>query len=111
MSLKPLVNKIVRKVYFWIHERSWKGRLKYMYFRNHSNRLIVIFSGFPAGEKPLYNYMRTLKDVKADKLFILDDFGYKGSYYLLENGTERPRDLVQSLIEHVVRENGGGILR
>lgn len=60
--------------------------LKYMYQPcKESNRLLVVFSactrpGIPAR----YNYMRTLKDVPVNKLFILDDFGedHRGGYYL-----------------------------
>ena len=60
--------------------------LKYMYQPcKGSNRLLVVFSactrpGIPAR----YNYMRTLKDVPVNRLFILDDFGedHRGGYYL-----------------------------
>lgn len=95
-------------MYFFLYERKWQDRLRYIFNNNHSDRLVVVFSGFPGNNKPVYNYMRTLKKVKVDKLFILDDFGYKGSYYLLENGTNRPQLLVQSLIEHIIKLKRGG---
>ncbi len=92
----------MRGVYFFLHERKWHSRLRYVFYINHSERLIVVFSGFPENDKPVYNYIRTLKSVPADKLFILDDFGYKGSYYLLEKGTNKPQLLVKSLIDHII---------
>lgn len=72
-----------------IQERRFRygdTTLRYMYQPcKGSNRLLVVFSactrqGIPAR----YNYMRTLKDVPVNKLFILDDFGedHRGGYYL-----------------------------
>lgn len=72
-----------------VQERKFRygnTTLKYMYQPcRGSNRLLVVFSactrhGIPAR----YNYMRTLKDVPVNKLFILDDFGedHRGGYYL-----------------------------
>ena len=69
---------------------EFEGRtIKYILETNKkSGDLIVIFSGIPRpGVRARYNYMRTLKDVKANKLFILDDLGFdeRGGYYLGEN--------------------------
>ena len=86
-----MIRKILKKVYFFINERTYQGRLKYVYKRNHSKTLIVSFSGF--SPTPVYNYMRTLNGVASDQLFILDDFGFKGSYYWYENGEDIPRRL------------------
>ncbi|RSX50196.1 Two component regulator three Y domain-containing protein [Bifidobacterium callimiconis] len=72
-----------------VQERKFRyggTTLKYMYQPcKSSDRLLVVFSactrqGIPAR----YNYMRTLKDVAINKLFILDDFGedHRGGYYL-----------------------------
>lgn len=101
------IKRILNVIYFFLHERKYQGRLKYVFFNNRSERLVIVFSGFPGNNKPAYNYIRTLKKVKADKLFILDDFGFKGSYYLLENGTNKPQLLVQSLIENIVKRKKG----
>ena len=99
------IKQLVRFIYFLFHERIWKGRLKYIYKNNHNDRLVVVFSGFPNGDKPMYNYMRTLKVVKnVDQLFILDDFGYKGSYYWMENGSDYPQKLVEGLLNSFVRD-------
>lgn len=72
-----------------VQERKFRygnTTLKYMYQPyKGSDRLLVVFSactrpGIPAR----YNYMRTLKDVPVNRLFILDDFGedHRGGYYL-----------------------------
>ena len=105
--LSLMIRKILKKVYFFINERTYQGRLKYVYKRNHSRTLIVSFSGF--SPTPVYHYMRTLNGVASDQLFILDDFGFKGSYYWYENGEDIPRRLTFDLISKII--NGGGYNR
>ena len=46
--------------------------------------------------------MKTLAQSKIDKLFILDVFGYKGSYYWYEKGKNTPIALVSSLIQQII---------
>ena len=46
----------------------------------------------------MYNYVRTLQNIKADKMFILDDFGHKGSYYWYENGDNSSLTLSKYLL-------------
>ncbi len=92
-----------------IREKKFQGRLKYVLEKNSADTLIIVFSAF--SPKPVYNYMHTLRDVKAaDKLYILDDFGVKGSYYWYENGTVYPQELTKSLILSIIA-NGGGYKR
>lgn len=70
---------------------------------NNSNTLIISFSSF-VDDKPHYNYMRTLSDVKANKLFILDELGrkdYPGTYYLGEQGDFSYKELVIEFIRKV----------
>ena len=99
--------QLLRKFYFLL-KKKFKNGLKYCYFNNNSNRLVIVFSGFPSG-KPSYNYVRSLKNMKnANKLYILDDFGYKGSYYWYENGNDTPMQLVKGLISNIM---GGTKLR
>lgn len=76
-----------------------QGKLRYIYERTGSDELIIVFSGF--GTIPKYNYMKTLAQSKIDKLFILDNFGYRGSYYWFENGKNSPNILVSRLIEQI----------
>lgn len=45
--------------------------------------MLVIFSGFSLpGQPPMYNYIRTLNSMNCYKLFILDNYGPRGCYYL-----------------------------
>ena len=99
------LKRILTKIYIKLKERKYNGRLKYLFLNNHSNVLIISFSGF--SDKPMYNYIRTLRTIKADKLFILDDFGYKGSYYWFENGNDKPLLLVNSLLQTLL--SGGSL--
>ncbi len=101
-----IFRKLLHKVYFFLYERKYAGRLRYVFRSNNSRRLVVVFSGFPTDNKPVYNYMRTLRNKKYDKLFILDDFGYKGSYYLYENGSDYVSKLVESLIHKFLIRGG-----
>ena len=82
-------------------EKRYAGRLKYLFESHNSNTLIIVFSGM-ATRKPKYMYMRTLKDVNVDKLFILDDFGHKGSYYWFEDGSDKPLKLTEGLISAIL---------
>lgn len=76
------------------------GKLKYLYEQNGSDELIIVFSGFGSSIRK-YNYMKTLKDSKIDKLFILDVWGYRGSYYWFEKGHDEPNRLVSRLMESI----------
>ncbi len=81
-------------------------RLKYLLFQGNKDALIVVFSAY--NEKPLYNYVRSLKGIKATRLYIKDDFGAngKGSYYLGENGNHNVEKTVYELIEKQIMEIG-----
>ncbi|WP_088816296.1 MULTISPECIES: accessory Sec system protein Asp2 [Listeria] len=67
--------------------------------------LVIVFSAFSRpGIPATYNYMATTKEIPADRLFILDDFGYnkQGGYYLFHEGSRAPEQAVTELIEHVM---------
>lgn len=98
------IKSILMRLYFAVNERKFQGREKYLFQKNHSKTLAIIFSGF--SEKPVYNYVKTLRNWKADKLFILDDFAYRGSYYWYGNGSKEPMILTQSLINQFVNRGG-----
>ncbi|MGL5149579.1 MAG: prolyl oligopeptidase family serine peptidase, partial [Clostridium sp.] len=70
----------------------------------NKDKLIISFSAFST-DKPKYNYKSTLKFVDCNKLFILDDYGEKGSYYLGLNGDLNIESSVISLITHIVAAN------
>lgn len=109
---KDKLKSVILHVYIKIKGRKvtlYGKKIKYIVesakiIRGGGRTLIVIFSGFPVKE-PTYNYIKTLWSLKeADKLFILDDFGYrdsigaKGSYYLCEDGEYSLAKSVKCLI-------------
>ena len=97
---KNKIVKILRRFFLKINEKTFQGRLRYIYKKNGTDKLVIVFSAF--NSEPSYNYMRTLSDLKCDKLFILDDFGFKGSYYWFENGETLPLDLTSALIKNIL---------
>ncbi|WML58601.1 Two component regulator three Y domain-containing protein [Neobacillus sp. PS2-9] len=92
-------------------EKVYKGEvdIKYLFFKSHkpTTNLVVVFSGIPPiGTPPRYNYIKTLEGYNCNKLFILDDFGSRASYYLCENRNYAIERSVISLINHISNENG-----
>lgn len=81
-----------------LHERKFRGQLPFLFFDNHSDSLMIVFSAF-TGPKRRYNYVKGLRELKMNKLYILDPFGYLGSYNLLEGGSDHPERLTRGLIE------------
>lgn len=84
--------------------------LKYLFLKNkNSNKLMIIFSGFPpTGKPPVYNYVLKFKDIDCNKLYILDDSGSdsRGSYYLgMKNNFFIDRAVTQ-LVDKVRVDNG-----
>lgn len=91
-------------------EKIYEGevRVKYVFKKTYkpNKNLIVVFSGFPAkGSPPSYNYGRTIEEFSCNKLFILDDFGARGSYYLCENKDFSIERSIISLINKIIKEN------
>lgn len=84
------------KVYQSIIERHGKHGARYIYENNHSDKLLVVFSGI--GEAK-YNYIRTLKSLRCDKLFFADVWAGNVSYHLLENGRPTPEEATQLIID------------
>lgn len=105
------IKSYLKRVIIAYRQKSYLGRLHYILDDRGSNTLLIIFSAF-GGDRPMYNYMNALRGVNADKLFILDDFGYKGSYYWFERGKDTPKQLVLGLIHNVLTHKqltGGGM--
>ncbi|PGZ12864.1 accessory Sec system protein Asp2 [Bacillus cereus] len=96
MGVKELIFKAEKNVKY-IFERA-----------NSSNKsLIIVFSAFsPIGVDPKYNYIKTLNKIDCNKLFILDDFGCRASYYLCENKDYGIEKSVIKLIRQVIKEMG-----
>lgn len=104
--LSKIINKFYRLYIIVFEKKFYDGdkRIKYMFVRKKSKKLVVVFSGFASRKNnPTYNMVKTLNGVKINKLFILDDFGYekKGSYYLGENGEFFVPKLVSDLINEI----------
>lgn len=91
-----------------LRQKKFKSKnsvqLKYLFEKNrNSHCLIVVFSACTRkGIKARYNYVRTLKSVKCNKLFILDDFAqdHRGAYYLGKNGGNEIEMACKELIEY-----------
>lgn len=82
--------------------------INYLFQKSYAktNSLIVIFSAFPTkGKQPAYNFIRTLSEFDCNKLFILDDFGSRASYYLCEKKDFAIERSVISLINFIKKEN------
>lgn len=105
--LEKIYRYIISRWYIFRNEKKYKynGKtIKYIFDKQDSNDLIVVFNAFPgANRKGKYNYIWTLKDIHANKLFILDDFGpnQRGSYYLGENRNFYIEKLVMHLLEKI----------
>lgn len=102
-NFKNKIRSLSTRLYILSHEKTYQNRLKYVFINNNSDKLLIVFSGF-GGKRAKYNYIKGLKDIKINKLYILDDFGYTGSYYLLENGEDYPEKLTKSLINSILAE-------
>ncbi|RDW22214.1 hypothetical protein CWR48_00470 [Oceanobacillus arenosus] len=97
-----------------IEENETDEGIKYLFFpgnrktnlfaKKKDNHLIVIFQGIKdLNRTTYYNYIKTLKDVNAPRLYIKDDYGTDEkthtSYYLGPNKSFTISDKVLNLIE------------
>ncbi|MGE6629943.1 YqiA/YcfP family alpha/beta fold hydrolase [Bacillus sp. NPDC077027] len=83
--------------------------IRYLFQKSYQKTkgLVIVFSAFhPIGKEPRYNYVRTLAEFDCNKLFILDDFGCRASYYLCENRDFSIERSVIQLINKIIEENG-----
>lgn len=107
------INKLIEFVYmkkFFFSQKHYEidtnQKLSYVFQRNaNSKKMIIVLSSCTRiGLKGRYNYIRTLKNVKCNKLFILDDFGYdnRGLFYLGKNNKFEISKAVKKLIGEIV---------
>lgn len=77
-----------------------KMPIKYIFCDgNNSDKLIVTFPGFSSPKNPpKYNYIRTLSDCNCHRLYILDDYGPRGSYLIGKNRNQSIEESVMALI-------------
>lgn len=107
MTIKDLAkvpSKVVTLLKIKLKEKHFNG-LPYLHYRNGSDSLLIVFSAF-TGANRRYNYVKSFRYLNCDKLYILDPYGYLGSYNLYENGEDYPRKNTQSLVNKIVI--GGG---
>ena len=81
--------------------------------RVDSRDLIIVFSSCTRkGIRARYNYVRTLKEVPCNKLFLLDDFAsdHRGSFYLGSNMKFEEAVVVRELIDRVREHTGQDVL-
>lgn len=104
--------KKLAAMYFKLRSKKYIAsngvEVKYILEKNTGNNapFTVVFSAFPReGMKATYNYLKTLGNYKANKLFILDDYGHehRGAYYLAEQGDFRIEVAIDELIEKMRR--------
>ncbi|WP_165490157.1 heparinase II/III domain-containing protein [Propioniciclava sinopodophylli] len=68
------------------------------------DKLVVAFTSLHQVGDFTYNYKPTLDAAQVEALYILDDFGDQGSYYLQDHGDRRIFRSVQALIRAVLKE-------
>ncbi|MEJ9254744.1 DUF6270 domain-containing protein [Bacillus wiedmannii] len=67
-----------------------------------SNKLIVVFSCFNSEyNMTKYDFVESLRDINANVLFILDDYGINGTFYLSKNREEKLQQTIIKLIEKI----------
>lgn len=110
VKINKYIEYITTNIKILYKEKKFKKNgheLKYMLEKHKSDDLIVILSGIPRpGLKARYNYNRTLKNFKVNKLFILDDFGYdqRGAFYLGKNKDFKIQKSVKELISKTQKD-------
>jgi len=70
-----------------------------------SDQLVIAFSAMGEPYRFSYNYQRALENISCNKLFILDDFGDQGTYYLGPNRSLTVETAVMSLIQHIMSKH------
>lgn len=117
MIQKNTISRALNKIYTiactWLKEQTFgstKYRVKYLFFNHHRGDdrrvLIVCFPAF-AGKGAKYNYVRTIKNICAYKLFLLDDIGGvdKGNYLLQKQVEQNTKTLIQKKIDETKPDN------
>lgn len=69
-------------------------------------KLLVVFSAIGAEYDFTFNYRATVAGNNLSKVFVLDDFGRQGSYYLMDHGDDSIFRETQRLLATLVAEQG-----
>lgn len=89
--------------------RTGSVTVKYMLEQADSEVLLIVFSSCTRkGIRARYNYVRTLKGVACNKLFLLDDFAadHRGSFYMGSNMRFEETAAVKQLIDRIREKTG-----
>lgn len=76
-----------------------------------SQQMLVVFSAMSPDEVARYNYLKVLQDEPCHRLFILDDFGQRGTFNIGVDGNHEIETSVVSLLHAISRESGVGFER
>lgn len=68
----------------------------------YKNHLIIVFSAVEQEYNYMFNHQETLSNLKTNKLFILDDFGIQGSYYIGKDRDFSIETSVMSLVNYFI---------
>lgn len=89
--------------------RGGKNKIKYLFYPNSgSDKLIIVFSSLTRKGVPArYNYIRTLRNIRVNKLFILDNLGPegRGCYCLGKNNDYSIESDTKALIDKIKEKN------
>lgn len=96
---KGLIHLYWKVYYWWLTKRSPDG-VEYIWKRKGSDRLIIVFTSMVGR----YNYMRSLKKIPVDQLFIRDCWADNASYYWYEGKANYPERYTQNLIDMVLNQ-------
>lgn len=70
------------------------------------SRLVVVFSAIGAEYDFTYNYRSSLSNLDTYRLYVLDDFGKRGSYYFADHRDESIYRSVQLFLRHIFSSLG-----
>ena len=92
-------------------EEIFEGEVDVRYLflpaQRHSSLLLVTFSSFPELDmSPQYDFVDCLEEFDCNRLYLLDDFGCRGSYYLCRNKDYDIEGNVVRLIDWLCGKHG-----
>lgn len=99
MKLIGYIKKSIQNLYFLLSQRTDDNGVTYLWKRHKSKSLIIVFSGI--GHAP-FNYVKTLKKIPCDQLFIKDSWAEGVSYYWMERLNNEPEESTQNIINHII---------
>lgn len=116
--MKKKAGRIIRKYYEYLFtkiEVIWRQRIfvtddtkvKYILKKNKkSDFLAIIFSACTRrGVRARYNYMKSLRGIECNQLFVLDDYAddHRGAYYIGESQRYNEENAVNELVCKIIK--------